>query len=233
MSFSSFLSIFSQVYQEDFLFLREKELPVHKYAVCTLSPAPALDTFTLTEPSAPVSVFCQSAKLEGRVRFSYRKTLQKRSAYKPPLAFMIFFSLSGWYIHCQHLQFFFFTLGNEITIWVLFAFIIVTVEYYNCCLTSISSIVRYYIQSILRSLFGHPQPQSLVFAVILSDTLPPSCTHLTQFDWISPLVTPLTWLRFASEPHADTHMRAHTQTHTAQGVKWWQSSGPVMTRPSC
>lgn len=32
-----------------------------------------------------------SAKLEARVRFSYRKTWQKRSGYKPLLAFMIFF----------------------------------------------------------------------------------------------------------------------------------------------
>lgn len=72
-----------------------KDLRVHKYAVCTLGSGPSLDTFPLTEPSALVSAFCQSAKLEARVRFSYRKTSQKRSGYKPVLAFMIFF-LSRW-----------------------------------------------------------------------------------------------------------------------------------------
>lgn len=74
---------------------RRKQLPLHKYAVCTLGPEPALDTFTLTDPSAAVSVFCQLDKLEATVRFYYKKTSQKRSGYKPLLAFMIFFSPGG------------------------------------------------------------------------------------------------------------------------------------------
>lgn len=48
----------------------------------------ALDTFTLTEPLAQVSVFCQPAKLEATARFSYRKSSQKRSGDKPLLALL-------------------------------------------------------------------------------------------------------------------------------------------------
>lgn len=81
-----------------------KELPVHKYAVCTLSPEPALDTFTFTEPSALMSVFCQTVKLEAGVRFSYRETSQKGSGYTPPLAFRILFSLDSVFTLSVYIQ---------------------------------------------------------------------------------------------------------------------------------
>lgn len=73
------------------MFFSRQELPVLKsYAVRTLGPELALDTLNLTVPSALVSVFCQSAELEARERFSYRKkTLQKRCGYKSPQAIML------------------------------------------------------------------------------------------------------------------------------------------------
>lgn len=80
-----------------------KELLVFEYAVCARIPGPAFDTLTLTEPSALVSVFCQSAKLEARVGFSYSKTSQRRSGYKSLLAFVIFV-LSRRCVHCHYLQ---------------------------------------------------------------------------------------------------------------------------------
>lgn len=91
-------------------FLRA-ELLEHKHAVCAVGPQPEPDPFTLTEPSAPVSLFCQPAKLEATVRFSYRKTSQERFGYKLTAGIRDF-SFSTWCVHCQCWQFVIITLAS-------------------------------------------------------------------------------------------------------------------------
>lgn len=196
---------------------RRKEVSVHKYALCTLGPQPALDTFTLSEPSALVSVFCQSAKLEARVRFSYRETSQQRRAYKPLLAFLICF-LSRWCVRCQGVQYVF-----SLTAFAL------------CLLCAVVNKRVTHLKHRKITVSPAASHSGGVFPP-LSYYYPPSPLLYTS-DTVRLNFTSCHSARMASLPsHPLTLTCTNTQTHKLAargGAKRWRCSGPVMTRPSC